>query len=213
MEFLFSFLQAAFLAAALSLDAFVACFAYGSEKIRIPFLSAQVISCVCTGIIGISLLAGTLARGWISQGLTTFLCFFLLFLLGLSKLLDSFTKAFFRRHSEFNREVRFRMLNLRFVLSLYADPQKADRDHSKTISPKEAAALAVALSLDGGVVGFGAALGQLSFWCVLLCSLFLETLAVLLGARLGNRAAKKLPFNLSWLGGALLLLLAFSKLC
>lgn len=212
MEFFLSFFQTAALAAALSVDAFVACFAYGSQQIRIPLISAQVISLLCTGILGISTLLGAWVKNFIPPWLTSLLCFFILMALGVVKLLDGMVKAILRKHSSFGREIRFRLFHLRFVLSLYADPEKADQDHSKTISPKEAASLATALSLDGAAVGFGAALGNLSLPLLLFCSLLAELLAVLLGARLGNRLAKKLPFNPSWLGGALLLLLAFSKL-
>ena len=199
MNFLFSLLEAAVLAAALSMDAFVASFAYGSNKIRIPLLSAQIINVICSSVVGVSMLA-------------TAICFVLLFILGLVKLLDSLTKSIIRKHNNLEKQIHFSLLNFRFVLSLYADPEKADRDHSKTISPGEAASLAVALSLDGMAVGFGAALGNLNILAVFLCSLITETLAVLLGSKLGNRLAKKLPFNISWLSGALLLGMAFLKL-
>lgn len=38
--------EAVILASALSIDAFVACFAYGSKNIKIPFTSVQVINIV-----------------------------------------------------------------------------------------------------------------------------------------------------------------------
>ena len=98
------------------------------------------------------------------------------------------------------------------MLSIYADPEKADRDQSKTISPAEAASLAIALSLDGLAVGFGAAMGNVNAWAVVLWSLVTNTAAILLGALLGNKIAQKLTFNLSWVSGAILILLAISKL-
>ena len=70
MNFLFSLLEAAVLAAALSMDAFVASFAYGSNKIRIPLLSAQIINVICSSVVGVSMLAGSLIRGLIPQSLT-----------------------------------------------------------------------------------------------------------------------------------------------
>lgn len=71
------------------------------------------------------------------------------------------------------------MFNFRFVLRLYADPEMADQDCSKTISPGEALSLAAALSLDGLAVGFGAALGEVNAWAVILCSLATNMLAVM----------------------------------
>lgn len=206
-------LEAALLASALSLDAFVASFAYGSNQIKIPPASVLVIDLVCSATVGISLLGGSFLRDLIPPQVTAVLCFGLLFLLGLFKLLDSLTKSLIRKYSSLQKELRFRFFNFRFVLSLYADPEMADQDCSKTISPGEAASLAVALSLDGMAAGFGAALGNVNIWAVLLCSFATNALAVLLGCRLGNRLAQKLRFNLSWISGAILLLLAFGKLC
>lgn len=210
---LFSVLaEASVLSLALSLDAFVASFAYGSGKIKIPFSSALVLDLICTAILTLSLLAGTVVRQWIPPDLTIGICFSILMLLGLCKLLDSGIKAFIRRHSSLKKEIRFNLSSISFVLKLYADPEKADIDQSKVISPKEAASLAVALSLDGLAVGFGAAFGSLNLWAAMLCSLIANALAVLLGSRLGNRAAAKLPVDFSWVSGVLLIFLAFAKL-
>ena len=56
---LFSTTQAILLVSALSMDAFVASFAYGTDRIRIPFISNVVISFVCTCILSIALLFGS----------------------------------------------------------------------------------------------------------------------------------------------------------
>ena len=60
--------------------------------------------------------------------------------------------------------------------------------------------------------GLGAAFGNVNGTAVFLCSFFTEAIAVICGTALGNRAAKKLTFNISWLGGLILILLAFLKL-
>ncbi|MFR7949564.1 MAG: manganese efflux pump [Acutalibacteraceae bacterium] len=104
------------------------------------------------------------------------------------------------------------MFSLKFILDVYADPEKADRDGSRVLSPAEAASLAVALSLDGLAVGFGAALMQVNVLIVMLFSLAVGMLAVRLGGKIGNRAAQKLSFDLSWFSGALLIVLAILKL-
>jgi putative sporulation protein YtaF len=206
------FLEALMLASALSLDAFIASFAYGSNKIKIPFSSVQVINIICSVILGISLLAGSFVRSYIPESVTALICFFILCALGVVKLLDSMTKTFIRKHTNFNKEIRFSMLNFKFILSLYADPEKADVDDSKLISHEEAASLAVALSLDGLAVGFGAALGNVDVWAVIFCSFIVGTLAVILGHFIGERVAKNLSVNLSWLSGIMLIVLAFLKL-
>ena len=204
--------EALLLVVALSLDAFVASFAYGAQRIRIPYSSAAIISVICTAMLAVSLLAGSLLRPFLPQSLTKGLCFAILFLLGLVKLCDSTIKTLIRKHKRMHRQVSFSLFSLKFILDVYADPEKADRDGSRELSPAEAASLAVALSLDGLAVGFGAALMQVNFLMVMLFSLAVGMLAVRLGGKIGNRAAQKLPFDLSWLSGALLIVLAILKL-
>lgn len=205
-------LEALLLVVALSLDAFVASFAYGAQRIKIPFSSAAIISVVCTAMLAVSLLAGALLRPHLPQGLTKGLCFALLLLLGLTKLCDSAIKTLIRRHKRMHRKVSFSVFSLKFILDVYADPEKADRDGSRVLSPAEAASLAIALSLDGLAVGFGAALMQVKVFLVMAFSLAVGLLAVRLGGKLGNKAAQSLPFDLSWLSGALLIVLAVLKL-
>lgn len=205
-------LEAILLVIALSMDAFVSSFAYGSNKIRIPFASIQTINIVSSLIFGISLLAGAVLKKYIPSWLTTAICFAILFILGIIKLLDCFTKSFLRKHTNLNKEIKFSMLNLKFILNLYANPEEADVDQSKILSPMEAASLAVALSLDGLAVGFGAALGNVNALEVFLYSFIANTVAVMLGCSLGNKVAQKSPCNISWLSGAYLIILAFLKL-
>lgn len=205
-------MEAAALACMLSLDAFVASFAYGSNRIKIPFSSVQIINIICAATLGLSLLAGSFIQQYIPPALTTAICFTILFILGIMKLLDYLTKSIIRNHSGISREIKFSMLNFRFILSLYADPERADVDASKVISPAEAASLAVALSLDGIAVGFAAAFGNVNGPAVVISALVMGMLAVLLGCRLGNKLARSLKFNLSWVSGVFLIALAFLKL-
>jgi len=211
-DLFYAALEALLLVVALSLDAFVASFAYGAQRIRIPYSSAAIISVICTAMLAVSLLAGSLLRPFLPQSLTKGLCFAILFLLGLVKLCDSTIKTLIRKHKRMHRQVSFSLFSLKFILDVYADPEKADRDGSRELSPAEAASLAVALSLDGLAVGFGAALMKVNFLMVMLFSLAVGMLAVRLGGKIGNRAAQKLPFDLSWLSGALLIVLAILKL-
>lgn len=205
-------LEALILASALSLDAFVASFAYGSKKIKIPFKSVQVINLICGIITGLSLLIGTILRQYIPDWLTAAVSFVILLILGIVKLLDSITKSIIRKYSNINKEIKFSLFNFKFILNLYANPEDADIDESKTLSPTEASSLAIALSLDGITVGLGAAIGNVNGVAVFICSLVTNMAAVLLGSFIGNKIARKTTFNLSWLSGLILIILAFSKL-
>jgi len=205
-------LEALAVALALSVDAFLACFAYGSGKIKIPLLSVLIISAVCSGILGISLLFGSAVRPYIPLEFTKAICFCILFILGIIKLLDGVIKSVIRKYNSFNKEIKFSIFDLKFIINLYANPEDADIDASREISPKEALSLSFALSLDGLAVGFGAALGNINFLLAILCSLLIGALAVIAGCGIGNRLAGKLPFNISWMSGALLMVLAVIKL-
>lgn len=212
MKIVLMILEAVILASSLSLDAFFASFAYGSNKIKIPFSSAMIINVVCGVILGISLFTGALIRPWLSPDISSCICFLILFLIGMIKLLDNITKSFIRKHGNLSKDLHFSLLNFRFVLNVYADPEKADADSSKSISPAEAFSLAIALSLDGMAVGFGAALGNVNGLAVFLSSLVTGGTAVLLGSFLGNKIASRLRFNVSWVSGVILILLAVQKI-
>lgn len=204
--------SALLLVIALSLDAFVASFAYGNSKIKIPMSSALLINLICTAALAASLLIGALVRPYIDEGLAKTLCFAIIFLLGLIKLCDSSIKSFIRRQRVVNKRLVFRALHLNFILHVYANPEEADKDASKTLSKGEAASLAIALSLDGLAVGFGAGLATANVLLVIVLSLLIHLLAIGGGARLGHKIAGKSRFDLSWLSGILLLALAFTKL-
>ena len=209
---LITILEAAMLASALSLDAFTAGFAYGSNKIKIPMLSVQIINLICSVITGLSLLAGTMLKPYLSSEITLIIAFTLLFIIGVVKSIDSVTKSIIRKHKNINKEIKISMFNFSFILNLYANPENADMDTSKVISPAEAAILALSLSLDGIAVGFGAALVNVNGLAVFLWSLITDAIFIMLGRYVGNKIAQKLPFNISWLSGVILIALAFSKL-
>ena len=207
-----SFLAVFLLVTAVSADAFAASFAYGMGGIRIPAASLAVITGVSTAMLLLSLLLGGVLRPFLPPGLTRALASGILLLLGLAKLFDCSLKVFLRRHTTVRREWKVAGFELRFILNVYANPEEADSDHSRSLSPREAAPLAAALSLDGLAAGFGAGLAAVSFLAAALLSLGIGALSVLLGSSLGRKAAQKLPFDLSWLGGVLLLALAVMKL-
>lgn len=212
MEIFQIILEAVAIAAALSIDAFVAGFAYGARQIRMSMRSVLLINLICSAIVGLSLGLGSLAAGFLSESMQRGLCFGLLFTLGLVKLLDGIVRAAIRRYGSLDGRLDFSLFSLRFVLHVYADPAAVDLDQSKTISPAEAASLALALSLDGAAAGFGAALGQASIPAVVSASLIANQLTLLLGSWLGERLSKRLNMSLGWLSGVILVLLAFSKL-
>lgn len=207
-QLLFSIFESILLVTALSTDALIASLAYGSNKIRIPFVSALIIALICTGFLGFSLLIGVLLKPFLPLGLLKVVSFLILFLLGVTRLMDNIIKSLINKNSNLSKEIKFTLFDLKFILNIYADPKEADIDKSKILSPKEASSLAIALSIDSLTAGIGAALGNVNVLSVVTVSFLFSFLAVKSGEYIGCRLLSKLPFQLSWLSGLLLICLA-----
>lgn len=206
-----AFLESLVLVTALSIDAFVACFAYGTNKIKIPFLSMAVMDIISSFILLLFLFLGKLVSPLLPGSFIKIFCFAILFGLGIVKLFDSSLKHLIRNSQQEIPSLHFTILQFKFILTVYADPDKADKDQSRSLSPAEAAPLGAALSLDSAAVGFGA--GVLVFypgWIILL-ALLVGAAAIFSGSLFGNKLAEKTSLNLSWLSGLLLIILAFMK--
>jgi putative sporulation protein YtaF len=205
-------LEATLIASSISLDSFVAGFAYGANKIKINFFCVLLVNIICSAMTGAGFLFGHLIKDYIPETAAMIASFIILFLLGLAKLLDGFTKSLIKKHTDLSHEIQFSLFNFNFILKLYAAPEDSDADCSKNISPAEAASVAVALSIDGIAVGFGAALGSINWIAMILFAFATGVLAIIAGRYTGERAASRCKFNLSWVGGVVLIALALSKL-
>lgn len=215
---LFSISKLLLLIIAISVDAFAAGFSYGTDKVRIPPLSAFIVALISDFLLILSLFFGNLFTTYLSPPLTTALSFTILFALGIIKLFDSAIKKKIREKRFHRKELHVTMKNLRFILTVYAQPEEANTDDIEVLSPTEALSLGLALSLDSAAAGLGAAAGLkgVSGICILpltaLLTLFIGISAVSGGCLIGRKLSAKSDFNFSMIGGILLLLLAFSKL-
>lgn len=214
MDQLFSFstLEVLLLVTALSVDAFVASFAYGTNKIKIPFKSVAVISLVCSGILGFSLFLGNLVKPFLPSFLTTAICFIILFVLGVLRFSEASLKTWLDKSESSSQAISFKFLDFNFLLRVYVDSTEADKDHSNVLTPGEAFSLAIALSVDGLAAGFSAGLSDINYLQVIIFSLIINMLVVLFGFFVGNKIAQKSELNLSWLSGVVLIVLAFMKI-
>lgn len=206
-------IEAFFIVLALSTDAFVASVSYGTQGIKIPYRSGLVIA----GISALMLAASSLLGGLLSPFLPPFAAkligFCVLVLLGVTKLFDSFIKSLIKRLKRQNgKNLKFTLFNITFLLDVYADCKKADKDSSSELSIGESIALSVALSLDSLAAGFG--VGVSSFFAVIggAMAFLLTLVAVYVGFSVGKRLLSKIPFDLSFLGGIMLIILAFFRL-
>jgi len=201
-------LQTSMLLTALAIDSFVCSFGYGANKIKIPFKSIMAINIICTILLAIGVFFGSIIGNYIPEDVTMWISFFILFLLGLSKLFDSAVKNVTRKLNGVSKEFKFSWSGLGFVLNVFTNPEEADIDNSKVLSPKEAIPLAIALGLDGLSVGLGIGLSVTNIFLLLGLSLVSDVIAITLGCYLGNKVAQKSTMDLSWLGGVILILIA-----
>ena len=195
------------LVAAVSVDALLASFAYGADNIKIPFLSAAVISAAGTAVLMLSMLLSGAADAVIPSGAGRWLGFIILMCIGTVSLFQNALKTFLRNKSRKS----FSISGVGFVVSVFLDETKADTDKSKTLSPREALTLAIALSADSLGSGFGAGLAGADILPVCIMSFGAGLVAVAAGAKAGAVTGKKRP-GISWISGILLIILAVMNL-
>ena len=208
MNFLMTVLQASVLVLALAVDAFACSFGYGASKIKIPLKSVVVISIGCTILLGVGLFLGAMMTSILSYEAAGWIAFTILFILGVIKIFDSIIKRIIRTKNGIDTDINFSLFNLGFVLRIYADPEFADADYSKELTPKESIPLAVALGLDGLSVGIGIGLALINPLLILSLTFISGILVIIFGAWLGNKVAKKITTDLSWVAGVILIVIA-----
>ena len=185
------FISCLFLTAAVCADAFAAGFACGTDRVRIPPVSALIITFLSTGSLAVSSLAGGLLKPFLAGRTASLLGGMILFALGLAGFRSKPAAEITRRANVREPEI---------------------------LSPSEAFVLGIALSLDNAAAGLGAGLdtGDLTVLSETVLIIFLSFAvglsSLLLGSRLGNRAAASRGFLFSHSGSVLLIILALLKL-
>lgn len=198
-------LQACLLSFAVCMDTFLASVGCSLHGIQIPKRCALLISIVGTLFLSISLFSAQLLSQILPEQLFQYLGFSILFLLGSSQIMKEMLTALFRKHRP-----HWNWKALGLVIDICFDETLADTDHSKTLSLKEAAAYSAALSLDSLASGLGAGILKPYIPVCLLFTFCIGFFFTLLGCQLGKFCHTKK--YLSWLGGVLLLILAFCRL-
>ena len=197
---------------ALAADTLAAAAACAARGIRIPIRSRWIMALVSSSILFASMVGG--AGIW--QFFSDFTCkafsFTALFLLGIGSLFRSLVQNLLKKLKQ-GRVMQFHAMGLSFLLSICADETAADADGSKTLCGKEAAALALALSLDSLAAGFSGGFSLEQAVLAGILSFPLQLLVLGGGLLLGEKAIRRLPALLPELiSGWLLILLAFLRL-
>lgn len=194
----------------LSLDAFVASIAYGTNEIKVPFVSIAIINITCSSLLAFSLFLGSIVKKIIPEGITLLISFLTLMLLGIFYLFQGLIKSHIAKTPASNKEVKLKVSDL--IISIYIDETNADFNNSKNLSPKESLYLATALSLDSLAIGFSSSLAGINYIQVIFFSLLYGVIAIQLGLLIGRKLVEKSDINISWLSGAILMILAITKI-
>lgn len=199
-----------FLIMALSFDAFLVSITYGLDNIKVNRSASVIIGFIGTLFLFLSLSFATLIQQLLSEKMALALSAGLLMFLGCCTLFNSLWKSWLSKLKKQPICVKFK--NIVLLLEIAEDEKKADMDNSNTLSVKETVMLATALSLDSLASGFAYGLSMTPALWLYLVNFIVCILLVNSGLMIGKKMKGKLRWNLSWLSGAFLILLAFSRL-
>lgn len=197
---------------ALSLDTFTAGVALGTQKIMVPFRSVLAISLTCSASLWLAISLGGWIGNWISPRTGAVIGCVILVMMGSVRLFDGVIKELLRRCCENKEGMVFYRKNLKIFLQVCVDSTQADFNRSQSLSVPEAISLAAALSVDGLAAGVGAGILDVSHWLIFLIAMLINLFAVHLGCRTGIRFSRKHEQDISWVAGALLIVLGLIKL-
>ncbi|MCL2676024.1 MAG: sporulation membrane protein YtaF [Firmicutes bacterium] len=214
MSILQIFIEALLLSSACSVDSLITGFAYGVNKVKIPFVSALIINIICSAALTVSLFCGSLVGGIIPDAVTTAVCASVLVLLGVIKIFG----PFFKKRSKKGNTVAEGQDGGAQDVDGFCGSQKRGKsglEAQNKLSLAGAVLLALALSVDGTAVGFGAGIANpnaVHYVAVACLSLATGMAFLLFGRFLGGKIAKRTSLNLSWLSGILFIGLAMMKI-
>lgn len=194
-------LQEIILAVIISIDTFLAAAAYRSGNIKIPLISAIVINAVGAFFLGIALLLSDMLSRFISAEICGIFGFIILTAIGIVTVFKSLIRNLVRRLSQ-RGELSLHTNGI--VVKLYLDDTAADFDCSKILSPKEAAALALAGSLDSVSTGLSVGFNEINP-AISACFAFIAGFAAIILGSLTGKKISSMNHDLSWLGGIALI--------
>lgn len=198
--------QELILAVIVSFDIFLAAAAYRAGKIRIPISSAAVICFLSSLFLAVSLLFSDFLSRIIPIGICEIAGFIILTSIGIITIFKSLFRSFVRQLSQ-RGELSLRPKSSGIVIKLYLDDTAADFDCSKILSAREAAALALAGSLDSVATGLSCGYNEINPAISAVFAFIAGFAAIILGSFAGKSTAG-MKHDFSWLGGTALIAFA-----
>lgn len=197
---------------AVSVDSLTAGMPYGAGRVRIRPLSCLVLVCVPAAFIAVAGRVGSYLFLFLPRSILPLLSFFLLLLLGLSKLAESLIRSLARRRPSLIGHWGCKIKQLHIVFTVYLCPEDANREDPQILSPKEALLLSLALSLDSILAGMAFQPAPIPPITLFFAAALFNLLFFSLGYGLGYLLRTALHVDLSWFSGLCLLFLAFHTL-
>lgn len=195
-----------FLAVIISLDIFLVAASYSSSGIKIPLTSAVAISLISSAILGISLKFSEFIADYIPEDICCICGLIVLITIGIVTVFKSIVRSLVKKLAD-KESVSLKMNSLGIVVKLYLDDTAADFDKSKSLSLSEAAALALASSLDSSATGLNSGMLGLNAAVASVFAFITGCIAISAGALIGKKISSPTR-DFSWVGGALLIIFA-----
>ena len=194
------------LAVTVSIDTYIASAAYCNSGIKIPLLSAAVINMICAAVLGISLCLSGMLEHFLSADICRISGMLVIIAIGMLTILKSVARSLAKR-VEKKGELSVKLGNTPLAVKLYLDDTAADIDHSKVLTAGEAAALALASSLDSAAMGLSSGFSNISPITASFLTFLCGAAAVCAGTVTGKKISS-LGLDLSWIGGIFLIIFA-----
>lgn len=197
---------------AVTLDSLTAGLTYGTRKVRILPLSYLILICIPALFITAANQLGTLLACLLPPQVLPWISFLLLFLLGISKIIESLIRRLAAKHPSLARNWGCKIKQINIIFTIYLSPEYANVEDLQILSAKEALLLSLALSLDSILVGMAFTTDAVSWVFLFLLAVLFNLLFFLIGYLAGHVLCHLFHVDLSWLSGLLLLLLALQAL-
>lgn len=197
---------------AVSVDSLTAGFSYGTSRVHIKLVSAAFLVFIPSAFITLMTQAGALLFSLFPSAVLSVLPFLLLFFLGCEKLLESLIRHLAGAYPDIIGNWTCKIKQLNIIFTIYFSPEEANRQEVQVLSGKEAFFLSLALSLDSMFASMAFSCQVTSLLFLFFAAAFFHFLLFSLGYLSGLLVSKKVSFDLSWLSGLFLLLLALGTL-
>lgn len=186
-----------FLIVMFSIDNFLVSTSYSIKGIDISLKYILIICLTNTLSLLLSFIFGDILELFLSDMIVKFIGFIILFSLGIYNMFQDKIKDYFS-NKKGNR-----------FISVYLDETKADFDNSKNLGLNETFVLAFILSLDSLFGGICIGLLNINTFFVLIIMFIINFILFILGKYIGKYLNRYIAFNLSYLCGFIIILVAF----